>query len=163
MFHSGWTTFQMPLSSSVVHKSVQDMKNMFHFISIQLQSHTQHSIFSGTKRPAEDRFRVHFFGAARGRAERRCGGRVGQRERWALVSHSPFMREMTQWLDRGPRCIKETISCSNESVIGTCWRESCTVWQRLSHRSQKRTMPRQINCNFQANHFQLIWWLSLSK
>lgn len=37
---------------------------------------------------------------------------------------SPFMRMLTN-RDGGPQCITDTISWSNESVIGICWRDSC--------------------------------------
>lgn len=69
--------------------------------------------------------------AAPGWVERRCRGRLSQRQRWVPVSLSPFMSKMTERADCGPQCIREAISCSNESVIGTRWRESNTCgWSR---------------------------------
>lgn len=68
---------------------------------------------------------------------RRWRGRVGQQERWKVVRHSSsFIREMTEWEDCRPQCITETMCCSNESVMGICWRES---YMRLSHRRKQHT------------------------
>lgn len=84
---------------------------------------------------------VHLGGSSG--AERRSGAAAewvnGRDERWsdALPIHERN--------DRRPRRVAETMSCSNESVIGICWRESYMILSVRGHHTGGTRCTRDRN------------------
>lgn len=121
-----WKTANQPNKSKTPNKILQYVS--FHFNPTSVAQTIQ---FSLQWCEAQQIDSESIWRAAPGWVERRCRGRLSQRQRWVPVSLSPFMSKMTERADCGPQCIREAISCSNESVIGTRWRESNTCgWSR---------------------------------
>lgn len=116
-----WKTANQPNKSKTPNKILQYVS--FHFNPTSVAQTIQ---FSLQWCEAQQIDSESIWRAAPGWVERRCRGRLSQRQRWVPVSLSPFMSKMTERADCGPQCIREAISCSNESVIGTRWRESNT-------------------------------------
>lgn len=125
---------------------------MYVFISFQYKSnHAEHSTIAASVRPKADWFWSPFSVRLKARTGLRCGGRVGQQERWEVFRHS-----VHSWENCRPQCITETMTRSNESVIGICWRESYMVPMALwvgYHRGDRSTKrfhsfpaPQKIVC-----------------